>query len=270
MPVCEVCLRSFDTSRGLRQHYLRHEKLPLLALPDLINVHQNINVRHEYAEEDLDAHEAHIEIQVEGREIGENNLLGSDLYLEYQSKFCFDIYGPSAFRCHSWNSFVQAVKQKPKGKTSKRDLNAFKLHNFCTSRGFTRSTSVELIKLINEVSEPSKDVPSGWYQVESTAKRGTLETVQLPLTAVVPFPERWCMENWETSKHGVKPSPVGLLVRDPITCIAEQWMDPSIAFAFKDHIKLEYVAEFQPNEGTHSLLVIFITPEYNFLVLMFV
>ena len=59
MPVCEVCLRSFDTIRGLRRHYLRHEKVPLLALPDLINVNQNINVRHEYAEEyaeeDLDA-----------------------------------------------------------------------------------------------------------------------------------------------------------------------------------------------------------------------
>jgi hypothetical protein len=183
------------------------------------------------------------------QELEDAAIPGSSKYLEYQIQFSTNVYGSEAFKCKSWESFANAVRRKPQTKNRKKDLNALQLHNFCKTKGFTRRTSTELIKLINNICD-SKDIPTGWSSIERIATDGVIEASIPPFMAVVDYPERWCMDRWDTSKHGVGPQPIKLLVRDPIACIAEHWMDPTITFFLKEHIRLEYTSEVQVKEGT--------------------
>jgi hypothetical protein len=255
---CNICRRLFDNVRALRGHTAKgHKPKHDIHLPDVLDSQSNFYNYNDNIEDMEGIHEEYEQFQHDDQiendipQILEDAAIpGSSKYLDYQIQFSTNVYGPEAFKSKSWESFANAVRRKPQTKNRKKDLNALQLHNFCKTKGFTRRTSTELIKLINNVCDYNKDIPTGWSSIERIATGGVIEAGIPPLMTVVNYPERWCMDRWDTSKLGVEPESIKLLVRDPIACIAEHWMDPSITFFLKEHIKLEYQSEVQVNEGT--------------------
>jgi hypothetical protein len=60
------------------------------------------------------------------------------------------------------------------------------------------------------------------------------------LTQEVEWPESWAMDSW--NKTVLKPKKILLFARDILECVSQQFLDPTIAFGWREHIQLEYEA----------------------------
>jgi hypothetical protein len=158
-----------------------------------------------------------------------------------------------SFYSTSWSTFVDAVNDTQNNKRiNLRKTNSIKIHNFIKRSKLSTRKSNELIKLFQDlVPNSKKDIPSGFRQAQRYAFEGTthhresiLDITLPPSSAVVHLPVEWRMDLWDERRLGSKPAPIALLARDPIACIAEQFMDPTIAILLKEHINFEYKDEY--------------------------
>jgi hypothetical protein len=194
----------------------------------------------------------------ENHEENEANL-AMKFYLTYQYKFCSALYGPKAFYSDSWKSFVDFLLSE--NKQYKSDplckINSIKIKSFVDMCKLSFAKFNLLIKLFQDIAGP-EDIPTGPVQakrlsLEGTQKNRSVLDVSLPPSSfVVPFPKEWRMELWNTNRRGSAPLPIALLARDPIACIAEQFMNPTIAFFLRHHLKFQYEAQYQEKEGNYS------------------
>jgi hypothetical protein len=218
MPECIRCKQNFADFYGLNNHQRIHR-----------------------GKETVDSEE-NTELWVDDNLLRDDNFYEEDLqpepdatYLAYQNRFCSAVYGPEAFYCRSWEDFVDMVRRDARfGK--KLLTNVFSVSKFAKDASLTLNESKALVDLINEVAGPNDAIPKSFYQVSKLSNlRG--ETDIPFLVSTVNFPDRWMMNKW---RIGTAPIPATISVRDPIACLSQQWMNPSIAFGNRHHIKFEY------------------------------
>jgi hypothetical protein len=207
MPECEICHQNFPCKYGYNNHKRIHKK-------NQVPLHQD--GLFDYFQEADGRVDDYMQEEANLRDITP----ASFKYIGYQREFCAAVYGPHAYYVESWEDFVTAVLNNQRFDT-KLVTNAFSITRFAKDASLTLNESNKLVKLIHNVSGGLVD------SIPRTFKRAeTLSTLRMKtdipfLSSTVEFPERWMMDRWLT---GSKPSPAVVEVRDPIACIAQQFI----------------------------------------------
>jgi hypothetical protein len=176
----------------------------------------------------------------------------SDYYLLKQFTLCEEVYGAKAFFSKNRQSFVNSVHETKEQSTAK-DYACFLIYKClylecCLPRRDAEKV-LQLFHVLIDVVQPSRGSPSAYFQeLHDTIPRGWRQVsdrfreTSIPKPTSVPYPERWLMDYWDQS-NGPKPQEISLIPLDPIEKIAEQWLNPELAFCYEKEIKFAYTPD---------------------------
>jgi hypothetical protein len=263
MGECAACNKTFSTIRGLSIHMFKMHRFDGDMGEDGDIEDRAVDA---VDDDDLPSEEDNIgwgDIEDFNRDLeGQREGEPSAYYLNKQYDFCKDIYGDGAIYKDDWESFVSEVNSNSKYKD--KDLVIIRIYQCLKNDlSLSRSQTDKVLKLFHNLIDVVHEcvaksdahrmmtssaadlrtamhsiIPNGWRQVANR-----FGNCKYPKGYSMPYPDRWFMDRWKSS-NGRVPGDISLIPLDPILQIAQQWLDPEIAFGNINEIKFSYTPDF--------------------------